>query len=685
MSEPYDIYLFEDCNDSSNLFRFENIPGSLTEGYIYNISGGSGFTGYAKVISYAETGIIYSTDGVVFVGGATQCPTPTPTQTPQASPTPTPSVTPIEEIFEIPMLFSAPTGCTYSEFCFFTILPSLSGYSGNYTEGAMYNDAPTYSGDGTSGGVIYYNSGATETYWCLSDTVGGDCYLRGASPCYSDCPDIVSNSNFITGICPTPTPTAINCSIFDFNAYFDCDWEPLPTPTPSVACDDVNFIVNNIGVTPTPTPTGNICDEVGISFSMSGYTPAVTPTITLTPSVTLTNTVAAGGQVTFNMLDETFSCVSVKVLTDCLSGEEFYVTDNLSFSGVPIVIGMTLLVDLNGGYHCVSYTRDDTNFSSNSVVGDIVQIYSVCEYCSIVPTPTPTVTTTPTITPTSSQTPTPSVTASPSVTPSQTATVGTTPPPTPNPTATQTPTNTTTPTITPTPSVTPNYVYVYESCSPIYPNVLVTQMVQTQMVSFVAEDGIVFKDIFNTCWKYVGRFESTYIAPPTVLSVTYSGNYFDGSPTNIYSTCDDCQTLMKTSSSNYIVDWQWINNNVVVGDNGFATGGGIQIYVNGNIIVNQAGNDTTTTTYSGTFNIAPGNTLRVYATTQANSFAGTDTSLTIFSPDLQTIIFNGNDPKSYVGGVSTVDYGPWTPTGYVSIIASSNSYDGGGGGGGTGS
>ena len=528
MSEPYDIYLFEDCNDTSNLFRFENIPGTLTEGYVYNISGGSGFTGYAKVLTYSETGDIYSTDGVVFVGGATQCPTPTPTQTPESTPTATPTQTPTEESFEISTFSSVPpSGCTTSTFCFYTLLPSLSGYSGNYTVGADYNGVPTYSGDGTITGVIYYYSGTT-SYWCLSNSLGGTCYLRGASPCTSDCPDIAAN-DFNTGICPTPTPTAINCGIFDFNAYFDCDWEPLPTPTPSVACDDVNFIFDVAGVTPTPTPTSDSCNLVAVSFSMSGYTPATTPTVTLTPSVTLTRTVDIQGQVTFEMLDETFSCVSVKVLTDCQSGQEYYVTDNLSFSGIPAVIGMTLLVDLNGGFQCVSYTRDDTNFSSNASVGDVVQLYSSCEYCSIIPTPTPTVTTTPTITPSSTQTPTPSITASPSVTPSPTATFGSTPPITPTPTQTPTKTQTPTPSITPSPSATPNYVYVYQSCSPIKPNSLNTQVIQTQVVSFANQPGAIFKDLLGYCWTYIGRFDSTYIAPPSVITVTYEGNSFDGS------------------------------------------------------------------------------------------------------------------------------------------------------------
>ena len=564
MSEPYDIYLFEDCNDASNLFRFENIPGTLTEGYVYNISGGSGFTGYAKVITYAETGSIYSTDGVIFVGGATQCPTPTPTQTPESTPTPTPTQTPTEESFEISTFSSTtPSGCTTSTFCFYTLLPSLSGYSGNYTVGADYNGVPTYSGDGTITGVIYYYSGTT-SYWCLSNSLGGTCYLRGASPCTSDCPDIAAN-DFNTGICPTPTPTAINCGIFDFNAYFDCDWEPLPTPTPSVACDDVNFIFDVAGVTPTPTPTSDSCNSVAVSFSMSGYTPATTPTVTLTPSVTLTRTVDIQGQVTFEMLDETFSCVSVKVLTDCQSGQEYYVTDNLSFSGIPAVIGMTLLVDLNGGFQCVSYTRDDTNFSSNASVGDVIQLYSSCEYCSIIPTPTPTVTTTPTITPSSTQTPTPSITASPSVTPSPTATFGSTPPITPTPTQTPTKTQTPTPSITPSPSATPNYVYVYQSCSPIKPNTLNTQLIQTQVVSFANQPGAIFKDTQGYCWTYIDRFDSTYIAPPSVITVTFEGNYFDGSSSQIYSDCTTCETVaIQGTTYNYFNATRCDNGGTIV-------------------------------------------------------------------------------------------------------------------------
>ena len=93
-TEPYDIYLFEDCNNSSNQFRYENVAGTLTVGYVYNITGGSGFNGYAKVITYSAVGTVYPGTGVTFTGGPTQCPTPTQTSTPTVTPTPSPTPLP---------------------------------------------------------------------------------------------------------------------------------------------------------------------------------------------------------------------------------------------------------------------------------------------------------------------------------------------------------------------------------------------------------------------------------------------------------------------------------------------------------------------------------------------------------------------------------------------------------------
>ena len=582
-SEPYDIYLFEECGNPSNQFRFENVPGILSVGDVYSITGPY-FNGIATVITYSAIGTIYPSVGSVFIGqGACPTPTPTNTSTPTTTPTTTPTPTNTETPTNTPTYTETPSStptptptpfaCDYSQFCFYTTLPSLSGYSGNYTAGSTYNGFPSYSGDGTSAGVIYYYTATTTTYWCLSNGLGGTCYLTGASPCESECPDISANG-FTSGICPTPTPTAVNCSIFDFMAYFDCDWEPLPTPTPSIACDVVNFTFDTIGVTPTPTPTGFNCNNVGISFSMSGYTPAVTPTVTLTPSVTLTRTVNASGQATFQMLDETFTCVSVKVLTDCQSGQEYYVTNSLVYSGVPVVTGMTMLVDIAGGLHCVTYTSDNDNISSNANVSEIYQLYSICANCNVYPTPTPTVTTTSTFTPTPTNTMTPTNTSTNSPTPSTTATIGSTPPPTPDQTPTQTPTQTTTPTLTPTPSTTPNYVYVYESCDPISPNTLKTQVIQDVKSSLATTEGQYFK-VNGICWDYIGKFNTGYVAPPTVFPITYNTDFFAGYTSDVYNDCASCQVCTRPSTATISISLFYairytIGSNTVVFTNSFS-------------------------------------------------------------------------------------------------------------------
>jgi hypothetical protein len=93
------------------------------------------------------------------------------------------------------------------------------------------------------------------------------------------------------------------------------------------------------------------------------------------------------------------------------------------------------------------------------------------------------------------------------------------------------------------PNVTPvdSYVYVYQSCNPISPNSLQTQIVQTIQVGLTNEIGIVFKDNDGNCWEYLGEFLSTYIPPTNVVGVTYSGNYFDGIPSQLYSNCETCE------------------------------------------------------------------------------------------------------------------------------------------------
>ena len=571
---------FQDCTNNLNIFRFADVNLSLTLGETYLITNSNEFSGCATVVSNTGVGLIYNGTGVyftltsgcednacpqnssiaaelykcsdgsifyglvqqdtAFVGAAyvyndecysfvefsgpggpdlgnpdyndcLRC-----NAVPTSTPNPTPTVT--------PTVSSSPIPCAYSSFCFYTSLPSLSGYNGNYSIAGTYGSMFYYTGDSIDASVIYY----TGDYWCLSDTYtpGGSCILRGASPCYSACPDISVN-DFAGGICPTPTPTPVDCNTFDFNAYFDCDWEPLPTPSVSVDCVDAAFDYYVNTLTPTPTPTNGSCGSVSVSFGMTAYTPSITATPTPTSTSSIIP-VPVAGQVTFEMLNETFNCVSVKVLTNCETGVEYYVCGGLVYNNTPIVIGITMLMLINGETVCVTYTRNDKNLSSNSLIGEITQIYAACGSCSTVPTPTPTPTntTTPTMTPTTTPTNT--------MTPTPSATVGTI-------ALTPTPTNTTTPTMTPTPSVTPNYVYVYQSCAPISPNVNPTQVVQTQPVSFNAYPENVFKDSSGNCWRYVDRYSSNYIAPSGIVVITYGGNYFASAPNYIYSSCIICQ------------------------------------------------------------------------------------------------------------------------------------------------
>jgi len=519
-SEPYDVYLFEECGNSSNQFRFEYVPGILVVGDTYLISGPY-FNGYATVIPYVATGTLYSSIGSTFMG-PTSCPTPTPTPTITQTQTQTPSVTPTNTLTPT---VTPTNGTCDSIYCFRTTLPTLSGYSGNYIQTGTYNLNYYYSGNGINSGVVYY----TGSQWCLSDNLGGTCLLEGSTPCYSECPDISANY-FNGGPCPTPTPSPVNCDTFDFSAYFDCDWEPLPTPSPSVDCGDVNFDVTSIGVTPTPTPSGNFCDGTGVSFSICQYTPP-NPTPTITPTITLTKTVDVQGQATFVMLDEMFNCVNVKILVDCQTGDLLYTSDNLIYEGTPVVTGITMSVLMNNQLMCLTYVGTTNTISSNCNIDDIIAISNSCGTCNVFPSPTPT--DTPQSTPQS--TPTPSVTIG--LTP--TATLGNTP----------TPTNTTTITKTPTqtPTSTSHWVYVYESCTTISGKYV--QIIQGVGVS---PSTLVVNQTFQAigrCWKYLGKFNTNYIAPPNVTVITNSGNYFGNTfvANPIFDTCTDCINWPGTS------------------------------------------------------------------------------------------------------------------------------------------
>jgi len=429
-------FQFLDC-DTGSSFRFGGILGSLTEGSTYLITGGTDFEGCAVVTAYTYSGPLYSADGVTFteitgcddelcprtnkraallarcyVGtifyalidedtafvGATyiyngicysfvefsgpggpylggpvsnSCDTCIPSPTPPVTPSQTPTIPEV-------IICSEPT------FCFDTTLEEFSTLTGNYNwYGGYYNCYPYYEGGNVDYGIIYF----TGSYWCLSTGLGGECLLRGASPCYSPCPDLDENV-FTVGACAPPPTPGVDCNILDFNAYFDCQYEPAPTPVIPLSCDVVDFVVTGITTTPTPTPTPQYCSSIGIDFSLSSYTPSINSTPTLTPTMTPTNRVTFSGSATFEVIQNQFQCVSTKVLLDESTGIEYYTNDDLVFQGAPIVIGITLSVELNGVDLCVTYVRNDSNVSSNSTINAIYGIYGSYSQCSTIPTQT---------------------------------------------------------------------------------------------------------------------------------------------------------------------------------------------------------------------------------------------------------------------------------------------------------
>jgi|688.fasta_scaffold94895_2 hypothetical protein len=318
----------------------------------------------------------------------------------------------------------------------------LVGADDNYITGGTYNGDTYWSGQ-TSGWTIYYSTGTT-SQWCLSDTLGGPCYLTGKSPCSSLCPDLSSIYVF-SGICLTPTPTPTqNCDVLDFSAMFNCDFIQTQTPTPTAS------------VTPTPTITPsptNFCSIIGIDASGYTYTPTPTPTPTVTPTMYYVNNrkarlpfyssliarnCDASGLAIFTTIEGQIICPGTQKFQDCFDNKQYYYANEIT--GVPTGTQFELysvylaLVYYNGvnELKCVSYYGYDYNHGNDSIIQITNPVsYGLstegdCIYCQPDTVPTPTPTRTPTMTPTQTMT----------MTPTQTPTQTHTPTPTNTPTST---------------------------------------------------------------------------------------------------------------------------------------------------------------------------------------------------------------------------------------------------------
>ena len=390
---------------------------------------------------------------------------------PVFTPSVTPSITPTLPV------------CNQNDYCFRTSLPSLSGYSGNYSNAGTHNSRIYYTGDGVTTGYIYFNN----SEWCLSSSLGGSCLLKGSSPCVSTCPDL-NNSHFYSGICPPPTPTATAYNTVSFDAIFECDFEPTPTPTPTPSVTST--------ITPTPTITPTSSPLVGIDFIIVPFTASTTSTPTPTPTITLTRTVAFSGSVNFTLFEKTFDPVAAKVMRDCATNQEYYVGQNIIYNSSGITIGQVGKVLIDNNIYCLEYVSDNPNISPNIYISEVYDIYSSCASCSVTPTPTPTVT--PTVTPTITST------------------------------------------ITPTPSVSSNMIYVFKSCFVLPEQTGIIYLTQTEPHVSGLTIGNVVKDGLNNCWEYVGIYPQSYIPPFGVTQITFFGDYFNGVISPVFLNCNSC-------------------------------------------------------------------------------------------------------------------------------------------------
>ena len=422
------VILFKDCV-GDHKFRFDLKVVNPNVGDVFSIDG-IYFNGFASVIEYAEIGDVFDSDGTLFIQQR-DCPevieevvepevieevvepevieeiqevfvheiieevvepevieeveeVVEPEVIEEAEEVVEPDVV---EVFQNPFNPGVSPGDAIQNFCVSPQYNTLNSNVGNYSVASvLYDDHVYYTGQ--TSGVIYFNTDLEQ--WCLSGSLGGSCLLTGKSPCYGELnPDLYEGIVF-SGACPTPTPSPASCDIIDFSAYFNCELSPTLSPTPTITPTRT--------ITPTQTITPSSTGGLAINVGMSAYTynyPSVS--VSPTPSITPTNNIIISGDVTYNVVDNTFAFSGTRLLTECSTGVIYYAYQDLIFSGIPVNIGQSIRAVVNGEQRCFEYTSNITTVSSSSIYLDqILAVSANCSSCLITPTPTPTASLTPT-------------------------------------------------------------------------------------------------------------------------------------------------------------------------------------------------------------------------------------------------------------------------------------------------
>jgi hypothetical protein len=435
---PFDIYTFRDCCDSSNVFRFSFVPGSMTVGQVFFVENTLDFSGCAEVIPYEATGPIYLGSTVIFTEqtscGDSLCPScPTPTPTPISACT----VCVDYDVFnnnnyniyiyyidcygnELHHLIPAGTtvGVCACEgtiiepedvyvsqvgYCPFvsatpiatptnTPTPTVTPSPGwnlcpveEYCLLTYFPDTETYDGTYYSAGTyndrVFYSGDTGVIYygnlqWCLSSTLGGPCILHGSYPNYGICPDLCSDL-FSSGTCVTTTSTTNPCNIFDFEAYFDCDVSTTTTTT--IPCSATSIDVSFSSYT-TTTTTANPCGDVTGDIIISAYT-TTTTTNTGTTTTTTTRDVVVSGDVTYTLVDTVFVCPSQTYnFQDCITLENYYIESSTAFNSIDLFINYVYSMDINGLVSCYTYLGTST-VSPNATLNQYYNMYLTCSTC----------------------------------------------------------------------------------------------------------------------------------------------------------------------------------------------------------------------------------------------------------------------------------------------------------------
>lgn len=300
--------------------------------------------------------IIPSYVNVVLIGDCSEF-NPSPTPTNSQTPTVTPSLTTTTTV-----------PCT-DEYCLNTGLSLFTSYDGTYYSAGTYNTFLYFTG-GTEPGYLYF----TGSFWCVSNSLGGDCLLAGPIPFTSNCPDL-DQTMFYSGTCSTTTTTTNPCSTFDFDAYFDCDYSTTTTTT--ISCDDTDL---EFYVSAYTTTTTTICSGTSVSASFTRYTTTTTTPAPITTTTT-TLTVFFNSVVTFTVFEEEVTCPNLTYqFTDCNSGQNYYISEIPKVGGIPISPGEVYQLYINTYLVCATYIGTSSQ-SPNSILNSIVFINPDCTTC----------------------------------------------------------------------------------------------------------------------------------------------------------------------------------------------------------------------------------------------------------------------------------------------------------------